>query len=141
MTPVFDNNNVQEGDGGGSGGGSSSSSSSSISVHIEVDIDPPPRGPGDPDDRQLERLGLPTHHVHFSTDGGGGGGGVVDPAAVAPDGAQQREEILRPDDISIVTYQPSGQKLPSADSPDDYPQDDPSAYQVRVRISSISLSF
>ena len=37
-----------------------------MSIQIEVDIDPPPRGPNDPSDEELERLGLPTHHVHYS---------------------------------------------------------------------------
>ncbi len=88
-----------------------------------MDIDPPPRGPDDPSDQQLERLGLPTHHVHFSTD------------QQQQEEEEEREEILRPDDLSIVTYQPrptssavAGHK--AAEAFYDYPQDDPNAYQV-----------
>ena len=43
----------------------SSPDNSGLSIAIEVDIDPPPRGPDDPSDEELEKLGLPTHHVHY----------------------------------------------------------------------------
>ena len=45
--------------------GVSKTDSSSYDIHIEVDIDPPPHRPNDPSDEELERLGLPTHHVHY----------------------------------------------------------------------------
>ncbi len=105
-----------------------------VSVHIEVDIDPPPRGPSDPSDEELRRLGLPTHHVHFSTDD--------DEEQVLQDNTVEKkkneeEEILRPDDLSIVTYQPKSRSSSSSPSSPgqqqsfDYPMDDPNAYQVR----------
>jgi hypothetical protein len=37
---------------------------SPLAVQIEVDIDPPPSG--GLTDEKLEKLGLPTHHVHFT---------------------------------------------------------------------------
>jgi hypothetical protein len=39
---------------------------SPLAIQIEVDIDPPPSGPGGLSDEKLEKLGLPTHHVHFT---------------------------------------------------------------------------
>ena len=36
-------------------------------MRSQVDIDPPPRTPDDPSDEVLEALGLPTHHVHYSS--------------------------------------------------------------------------
>lgn len=48
------------------GSTSTSNSDENLSIQIEVDIDPPPRRPDDPSDEELERLGLPTHHVHYS---------------------------------------------------------------------------
>ncbi|XP_059078305.1 pikachurin-like [Tigriopus californicus] len=42
-------------------------SSPNLAIQIEVDIDPPPHQPNDPSDAELEKLGLPTHHVHYST--------------------------------------------------------------------------
>ena len=38
-----------------------------ISIQIEVDIEPPEEGLGGLTSEQLERLGLPSHHVHYKT--------------------------------------------------------------------------
>ena len=81
--------------------------SNDLSVQIEVDIDPPPHKPDDPSDDVLEALGLPTHHVHFSSKDGS-----LKEIATGPDKAKghakglgEKEEILRPNDITVFTYQ------------------------------------
>ena len=64
--------------------------SSPINIHIEVDIDPPKAVTAEdqlsPD--ELENLGLPATHVHFSS------GGNKPPS----------EELLAPSDIKVSTY-------------------------------------
>ena len=46
------------------GGQSGKAPASPLAVQIEVDIEPPPSG--GLTDEKLEKLGLPTHHLHFT---------------------------------------------------------------------------
>ena len=47
-----------------SSGGQGKVATAPLAVQIEVDIEPPPSG--GLTDEKLEKLGLPTHHVHFT---------------------------------------------------------------------------
>ncbi|CAB4065123.1 unnamed protein product [Lepeophtheirus salmonis] len=72
----------------------SSSSNSSIAIQIEVDIDPPQRGKNDLSEAEMKSLGLPSHHVHYTS------------SSIETLGSSSpiKEELLEPGDIQ-VTYE------------------------------------
>ena len=62
-----------------------------INIQIEVDIEPPTEGEGGLSAQQLEKMGLPSHHVHYTAGGG------VRQQQQQPAGA----ELLAPSDIQV----------------------------------------
>jgi len=83
-----------------------------------VDIEPPPRKPGEgPTDEELRRLGLPTHHVHFNADSDDQ---TAEKEVVQTRPEAHQPEILRPNDISIVTYDDKRAPQWMADDPGAY---------------------
>eukprot|EP00095_Tigriopus_kingsejongensis_P003764 snap_masked-scaffold965_size75845-processed-gene-0.0 protein:Tk03764 transcript:snap_masked-scaffold965_size75845-processed-gene-0.0-mRNA-1 annotation:"PREDICTED: pikachurin" len=71
-----------------------------VAIQIEVDIDPPPHQPNDPSDAELEKLGLPTHHVHYSTRTAPGESGSPQPGSesvIRPITSDEAEPNLAPD--------------------------------------------
>lgn len=72
-------------------------SSPNLAIQIEVDIDPPPHQPNDPSDAELEKLGLPTHHVHYST-GTAKTHGNRPPKLSSPQGSESAIRPSNPDD-------------------------------------------
>ena len=71
--------------------GSTSKSKAPIAIQIEVDIDPPANENKDLSEEQLMRLGLPAHHVHYTS------------RNVNKQLTPGHEELLAPSDIK-VTY-------------------------------------
>lgn len=88
-----------------------------------MDIDPPPHKASDPSDEELQRLGLPTHHVHYSSVNGQ----LVEQKEAKP------EEILRPNDITVLSYQPE------ATGPKALASTRPQAVQVSFEMTALGV--
>ena len=64
-----------------------------ISIQIEVDIEPPEEPEGEKlSEEQLEELGLPARHIHYTAAGAGAGSGDN----------KQQAELLQPADIQLT---------------------------------------
>ena len=66
-----------------------------ISIQIEVDIEPPEEPEGEKlSEEQLEQLGLPARHIHYTAAGAGARAGAVE--------NKQQAELLQPGDIQLT---------------------------------------
>lgn len=97
----------------------SKSDKSPISIQIEVDIDPPPSKPGDatPTEEELRKLGLPSHHVHYSSSAISSKNNInynnLEDQFILPASEPRKhpsEELLEPSDIHL-TYSETDDKV------------------------------
>ena len=78
-----------------------------INIQIEVDIEPPVDEADNLSSAELERLGLPSHHIHYRAGSTGFSGqpGGVSAGLTADDrtsgGLSAQPEVLAPEDIKV----------------------------------------